>query len=347
LLIAALAAMYQVSACGQTPANPAPVLLDLGPLRLRPAGFFEPIGLTRSQTSTDSVSTKFGSIPLTDSPAESLGSIRHSRLTLKADLPAGEWNYTVYLESDFMNFTSGQSPWRWRQYWGQVRWGKWELLGGRAWSLLRPNRVGIASDRDVMNTDVIEPAYEVGLAGSRNRQVRLARDFGEYKAVVAWEGEGNLLTKVVRDHQRTHLEAGGLAGKAGRRSLTASAVVGIAPRLRIVTQQYWSKRAANYALSIVPAGANGFSSIEGVEAQITRRWELYGYGGFIYGSRVATGANRVVWEWSGGANYRVPLPYLRAALMASLQLAQYDRSVWDGRHGELVYLMYRLRYTFN
>ena len=50
-----------------------------------------------------------------------------------------------------------------------------------------------------MNTDVIDPAYRVGLPGSRVRQIRVARAMGIYKTAVAWEADGNLLTKIVRD----------------------------------------------------------------------------------------------------------------------------------------------------
>ena len=59
---------------------------------------------------------------------------------------SAEERRTIYLESDFMNFTGGQSPYRWRQYWGQAQIGRWEILGGQAWSLLRTNRSGTASD---------------------------------------------------------------------------------------------------------------------------------------------------------------------------------------------------------
>lgn len=75
--------------------------------------------MSRSATTADSVCTKFGKIPLGDTPWKTIGSARHSRLMLKSELPAGDFPFTTYLESDFMNFTTGQSPWRWRQYWGQ------------------------------------------------------------------------------------------------------------------------------------------------------------------------------------------------------------------------------------
>src|SRR4029077_9499078 len=138
----------------------------------------------------------------------------------------------------------------------------------QAWSLLRPNRVGTDSDKDTMNTDVIDPAYHVGLLGTRVRQIRVARAMGIYKAVVAWEGDGNLLSKIVRDKNRQHFELGAFQGRFGRHGATASAVLSLTPRFRLVNQQYWSKHAAYQALGVVPIGASGASTLEGLEAQV-------------------------------------------------------------------------------
>src|SRR5258708_26141995 len=245
ILVFAAAASLSL-ALGQDDA-PGPILVHIGPITLKPSGFLDSIGMSRSSITPDSVSTKFGRIPLTDGPGESLGTPRHSRMMLNGDWTAGPIEFSGYLESDFMNFTPRQSPYHWRQYWGQARIGQWEILGGQAWSLRRPNRLGTASDRDTMNTDVIDPAYHVGLLGSRLRQIRVTRTMGNYKAAMAWEGDGNLLTKIVHDKNRQHFEAGAFTGRFGRRGVTASAALTLTSRFRIVTQQYWSKRAAYQA----------------------------------------------------------------------------------------------------
>src|ERR1022692_1698330 len=100
-----------------------PVLWHLGSLTLKPSAFLELIGMSRSATTAGSVSTHFGNIPLEDTPGESLGaprhsrlmlkgdvtpgeslgSPRHSRLMLKGDVPAGPFHFSAYLESDFLN----------------------------------------------------------------------------------------------------------------------------------------------------------------------------------------------------------------------------------------------------
>src|SRR5581483_3821041 len=143
----------------------------------------------------DNVYTHFGAIPLTDTPGEALLSTAHSRVHLRGDTREGPVQLSGYAESDFLNPIPGQTPYRWRQYWGAVQWGNWEVLGGKAWSMLRPNRVGVASDTGLMNTLVLEPSYHIGIVGSRNRQFRLSRKIGDYHAVLGWETAGNFLFK--------------------------------------------------------------------------------------------------------------------------------------------------------
>src|ERR1017187_2811124 len=94
LLIASAALL----SAGEPGDSVEPVLVRLGPLTLNPSAFLELIGMSRSATTADSVSTHFGNIPLEDTPGESLGSPRHSRLMLKGDLPAGPFHFSAYLE---------------------------------------------------------------------------------------------------------------------------------------------------------------------------------------------------------------------------------------------------------
>jgi hypothetical protein len=266
---------------------------------------------------------------------------------LKSELQVASLKIRTYLESDFMNFTSGQSPYHWRQYWGAMKSGQWEILGGQAWSLLRPNRVGVASDTDTMNTDVIEPAYQVGLTGSRVRQVRLTRNVDVYHATIAWESDGNLLAKIVRDRNRAHLEVSGLGGRFGRKAVAASAVYGVTPRFHLVTDQYWSKRAAQYAMAVVPVGVNGMATLEGAEVQIARSLEAYSYAGLVYAARGSGSGNRLVRQWSAGLNQRWNVPGLYGSFLLSVQYSYLDRAIWSGKSGQMPYWMYRFRYTFN
>jgi hypothetical protein len=338
-----LCALWLAGLCPAQEAPPAPPAVKIGGVTLRPGGFIELIGETRSARTTDSVSTRFGNIPLDATPSESLVSARHSRLLTHAGYTRPGLSLTGFFESDFLNAAPGRSPYRWRQYWGRIQLGKWELLGGQAWSLLRPNRRGTASDRDVMNTDVVDPAYHVGLIGSRRRQVRLGRIFGDYQAVAAWETQGNFLAKVTADKPFGHLEAAAFTGRSGRRGVSVAAVLNLAPRFRFITQEYWSRRAAFEALNVVPKGPGGTAAIQGLEFRPSSRFEIYSYAGLVYASH--TSGNRLVSEWTVGVDYRTPVPAIWGALVQSVQYSTTDRFAWTGRSGEMHFLMYRLRYT--
>ena len=230
-------------------------------MKLHPSGFFDIVGMGRTATTADNIFTHFGTIPLSDTPGETLGSVAHSRVQLRGDSTEGPVQLTGYVESDFLNPIRGETPYRWRQYWGAVRWGKWEVLGGKAWSMLRPNRFGVASDVGVMNTIVIEPSYHVGIVGSRNRQIRLARSMGDYHAVIAWETVGNFLFKATADKKFGHVEVVALKGHHAQRGISAAATLKVAGPVRFITQEYWSKGAASQALSVVPAGIDGGSAL--------------------------------------------------------------------------------------
>lgn len=335
-----------ISAASSQTVDAQPYVAGIGSLHIRPGGFLELIGLSRTATTADTINTRFGDIPVGDTPGESLWSPNHSRLWTRADTTEGPVNLTVYLESDFLNPHANQNPYRWRQYWGALRFGNWEISGGREWSLLRPNRVGVQSDTGMMNTIVIEPAYHVGLVGSRNRQFRLTRRMGDYNAVVAWETGGLFLAKAAADKKFGHVEASAIvAGHHGQRGLSAAATLNITSRLRFVTQEYWSRRAAYQALGVVPADRNGGSTIQGFEFSATRRVQLYTYAGWVYAAR--SGGNRLVREYTGGGDYQVPMPSIRGAALFSLQFSQMDRSLWTGQSGSMFYAMYRFRYTFN
>ncbi len=343
--IIGIAALNLLSAAETAKPAQRPLEVKLGLLRFRPRGFIDLIGETRSATTADSVSTKFGRIPLSDTPSESLGTARHSRLMLKTELPLARIKFDSYLESDFMNFNAGESPYRWRQYWARARVAGFEVLGGQAWSLLRPSRAGIDVEKDILHTEVIDPNYHVGLTGSRRRQVRLARSFGNFRAAVAWEGAGLTIAKLARDAGRHHVELTAFTGTHGRRGVSVSATENLTPRFRLMGQQFVARRAVSEALGVAPAGISGASTLGGIEAQASRNAQVYSYAGFVYAAR--SGSNRLVRQWTAGYNHRVPIPMPLSALMLSVQYSLLDRQPWSGGRGSMQYLETRLRYTFN
>ena len=322
-------------------AEPVPITMSAGPVTVRPSGFFQPLAMFRSETTGDTVNTRFGRIPLTDTPSEALFSVAHSRLMLHGETPIGIGKFLGYLETDFLN-PPGERPFRFRQYWGQVQHGKWKLLGGQAWSLLRPNRVGIASDKDLMNTHVVEPNYHVGLMGVRRRQVRLTRDMGAWNAAVAYESGGRVTMKVAHDGARARLEAAGLTGTRGRKGVSLAGVVHATSRVNIVSQQFWSQGGGPEALGLLPAGVHAHATVQGAEVQVRPSLEIFGYGGIVYGARSVS--NRTVRQWTTGARQKLYSDPYFGSLFFAFQYSQLDRSVWAGGQGAMSYAQLSLWY---
>ena len=245
--------------------TPGRTPIQIGLLRLRPSGFLESTGVLRSAASGDDMSTRFGSIPLESSGGESLVSFRNSRMALLGEVPLSEaLKVSGYAEADFLNRPPNE-PFRWRQYYGKLQWGDWEVLAGQAWSFLRPNRLRISSEGDLMNTRVVDAGYHVGLLGSRRRQVRVTRRMGAWQAGISVENGKDFLPKLVHDGKRTHLELIGLAGRGGRRGMSIAAVAHATSKLDLVTQQFYSSGGGPDALSTIPAGIRVLSTLEGAE----------------------------------------------------------------------------------
>lgn len=318
----------------------------VGGVRIRPSGFFEYVEMLRSATTPDSISTRFGRIPLIETPHEWIDTPRHSRWMARADRALGPFNLSGYTESDFMDFRAGASSHRWRHYYGQARFGGWEILGGQTWSLLRPNKAGLSPERDIMSPSAIEPNHAVGFIGGRRRQLRAVRSFWRhYKTAVAWELGNNITAKVTRDVENVHLEVAGAAGPRGRRALSLAGSARVSGNLRIVMQQYLASNNLDEALGVVSAGRSGFATMYGAEIPLSRSFEVYGYAGLVSAARAAD--NRVVREWTVGFNRQAALPGALGRLLFSSQFAYVDRKTWDGKRGGMSYWMTRLRYAFN
>ncbi len=109
-------------------------------------------------------------------------SAQYSRLSLKVDTHLSDsTSITGYVETDFLGFqpanayqTADSNSLRLRVYWADVRHGRWEMLGGQAWSLLTPNRVGLSPlTPDVFYTLDEDPNFQVGLTWARQAQFRV------------------------------------------------------------------------------------------------------------------------------------------------------------------------------
>ena len=291
----------------------------------------------RTATTGDTVNTRFGRIPLGETPDESLVSPGHSRIQACAQ----RGGFSAYVETDFLN-APGKEPYRFRQYWGEYRVGKWRILGGQAWSLLRPNRLGIDSEGRLMNTLVVDPAYHVGLAGVRYRLVRITRDEGNWHMAVSYEAGRNFLGKIAHDSARLHVEATGL-GSRSRRGGSFAAVVHAPRKIDFVTTEMVTHGAGVELLGTLPPWVNTYSTLQGVEMRIRPTVELFAYGGIVYGAR--SGGNRTVRMWTAGFLRHLFEERPWGAASISGQYSQMDRSTWVGGHGAMNYLQVAFRYS--
>src|ERR1700732_997946 len=152
-----------------------------------PGGFLDFTTFYRSTNVGSGIATAFGSIPFSNQLpqgrlSETRLSAQYSRLSLKVDTHLTDSTaITGYVESDFLGFqpanayqTANSNSLRLRAYWADVRHGKWEVLGGQAWSLLTPRRGGLSPlPPDVFYTLDEDPNFQVGLTWARQPQFRV------------------------------------------------------------------------------------------------------------------------------------------------------------------------------
>lgn len=314
----------------------------IGPVILRPSGFLESTAVIRSTGTADDVSTRFGSIPLADNWMQALVSERHSRAVLHSQIPLGAGvKVSGFMETDFLS-RAPANPFRWRQYWGKIEAGGWEVLAGHAWSLLRPNRAGIMAESQLMNTRAVDAGYHVGLLGYRTRQIRAVRHFGAWHAGVSYENGKDFLPKLAHDSKRLHWELIGVAGAGQHRGLSGAATVHATKKVDIVTQQFWSRGGGRDALSTVPARVKLFSTLEGVEAKVARGTQVFAYAGLVYGERSA--GNRLVTEYTAGFSRDLLNARRFGNSVASVQVSRIGRDTWTGAAGRQNVVMISVRH---
>ena len=165
----------------------SPLSFKIGSADFTPGGFLDFTTFFRSTNVGSGIATAFGSIPFSNQLpqarlSETRLSAQYSRLSLKVDTHLSDSTaITGYVETDFLGFqpanayqTANSDSLRLRVYWADVRHGKWEVLGGQAWSLLTPNRVGLSPlTPDLFYTLDEDPNFQVGLTWARQPQFRV------------------------------------------------------------------------------------------------------------------------------------------------------------------------------
>jgi hypothetical protein len=177
-----------VQGTGRTQTEPqSPLSFKIGSADFTPGGFVDFTTFFRSTNVGSGIATAFGTIPYSNQlpqarMSETRLSAQYSRLSLKVDAHLTDsTTITGYVESDFLGFqpanayqTANSDSLRLRVYWANIRHGKWEVLGGQAWSLLTPNRVGLSPlTPDVFYTLDEDPNFQVGLTWLRQPQFRV------------------------------------------------------------------------------------------------------------------------------------------------------------------------------
>lgn len=168
----------------QDRAKESPLSFRIGGAEFTPGGFLDLTAFWRNTNVGSGYGTNFFSIPFANTIPGQITETRitaeNSRISLKATDNFRGNNVMGYFEMDFhgndpanLNVTSNSSTMRLRQYWVNVRRGKWEVLAGQAWSWLTPNRVGMgALPADVFYSINMDANYQVGLTWTRSPQIR-------------------------------------------------------------------------------------------------------------------------------------------------------------------------------
>ena len=168
----------------------SPLSFQIGDAEFAPGGFMDFTTVFRSADLGSGVATAFGSIPYSviggaPNPAGRMTEVRsmaqNSRISMKISSQVGGNKVTGYIEGDFAGnnptslfMTSNSSTFRLRHYWAQVMRGKFELLGGQAWTLMTPGRTGISPiSTDLFISQVQDSNYQLGIPWGRQSQLRM------------------------------------------------------------------------------------------------------------------------------------------------------------------------------
>src|SRR5947209_2913005 len=160
----------------------SPMTVHAGNLEITPGGFLDSAVVIRSTNIGSGLGTSFGGMPYPNTPAGQLSEVKfsaqNSRLSLRLKGNFGQTDLLGYLETDFLGnqpgngvVSSNSNGLRLRLAFLDLRHGKWEILGGQAYSFLTPNRIGISSmPRDMFLTLDVDPNFHVGLTWTRAPQ---------------------------------------------------------------------------------------------------------------------------------------------------------------------------------
>ncbi len=181
----------------QTGSTAPQASIKLGDAVLTPGGFVDFENIFRTTNTQSNIATNFSAIPFSNTSQGSVTELRttaqFSRLNFKIEDNFRSSEILGYVEGDF----SGNSATnvyqsvngltnRLRLYFGYVKRGKWEILGGQTWSWLTPNRTGIGPiPSDLAITYNEDQNLGVGIPYTRAAEFRVAYHVNEHWAMGA------------------------------------------------------------------------------------------------------------------------------------------------------------------
>ncbi len=162
----------------------APVALEIGGVAIAPTGFVDFSQVWRSKTVSSGLPTNFAAIPFNSTVEghrrQTISSAANTRLGMQINTTVSGVRLLGLVETDFLGYQPGNIStsansygWRLRLAFADVQAGKWEFLGGQAWSLLTPGRKGISAlPSGLMLTQDLDPNVQSGLVWAREPQAR-------------------------------------------------------------------------------------------------------------------------------------------------------------------------------
>ena len=175
--------------------QPALGTIKIGDAVLTPGGFVDFENIFRTTNTQSNIATNFAGIPFSNTPQGRLTEFRStaqfSRLNFKIEDHFRNADFLGYVEGDFSGNSApnvyqsvnGLTN-RLRLYFGYVKRGKLEVLGGQTWSWLTPNRSGIGPiPSDLALTYNEDQNLGVGVPYTRAAEFRVAYHVNEHWAV--------------------------------------------------------------------------------------------------------------------------------------------------------------------
>jgi hypothetical protein len=182
-------------AAKQSDQQNAPGSIKLGDAVLTPGGFVDFENVFRTTNTQSNIATNFAGIPFSNTAqgrtSEFRSTAQFSRLSVKVEDHYRGNDYLGYVEGDFSGNSApgvyqsvnGLTN-RLRLYFGYVKHGNWEFLGGQTWSWLTPNRTGIGPlPSDLAITYNEDQNLGVGVPYTRAAEFRAAYHVNEHWAI--------------------------------------------------------------------------------------------------------------------------------------------------------------------